>query len=77
VKKHLEQIGGKISVQSELGKGSTFRIVLPRHFDRQKSPARWLFNWAKIHAQRGVYSVLTIDKQARSQKTANTSRAIG
>jgi signal transduction histidine kinase len=77
VKKHLEQIGGNISVKSELGKGSTFRIVLPQNFDRQKSPAGWLLNWAKLHAKRTVYSVLSIDKGARSQKTTNTSRAIG
>jgi signal transduction histidine kinase len=77
VKKHLEQVGGKISVKSELGKGSTFRVVLPRQFDRQKSPARWLFNWVKLRAQRGVYSILAIDKEARSQKTDNPSRAIG
>ena len=50
VKKHLEQIGGKISVKSELGKGSVFRVVLPQNFERQKSRARWLFTWAK-HAK--------------------------
>jgi signal transduction histidine kinase len=29
VKKHVEQLGGTISAQSELGKGSTFDVVLP------------------------------------------------
>jgi len=76
VKKHLEQIGGKISVKSELGKGSTFRIILPRNFERQKSRARWLFNWAK-HAQYIIYPVLTAVRGARSQKTTTTGRAIG
>ncbi|MGH7794609.1 MAG: sensor histidine kinase [Candidatus Binatia bacterium] len=77
VKKHLEQIGGKISVKSDLGKGSIFRIVLPRNFERQKSRASWLFNWSKLHAKRTVYPILTAATAARSQKTADTGRAIG
>ena len=76
VKKHLEQIGGKISVKSDLGKGSTFRIILPHNFERQKSRARWLFNWAK-HAQYIIYPVLTAVRGSRSQKTTTTGRAIG
>ena len=42
VKKHLEQIRGMISVESELGKGSTFRIVLPRNYDSQASTKSWM-----------------------------------
>jgi signal transduction histidine kinase len=42
VKKHLEQIGGTISVESELGKGSTFRIILPCNFDNQAVKTSWL-----------------------------------
>jgi signal transduction histidine kinase len=50
VKKHLEQIGGTISVQSELGKGSTFRIVLPRNYEKHKTRAAWLFPWIRLKA---------------------------
>jgi len=42
VKKHLEQIRGAISVESELGKGSTFRIVLPRNYDNQVLRQSWI-----------------------------------
>ncbi len=42
VKKHLEQIRGMISVESELGKGSTFRVVLPRNYDIQASQKSWI-----------------------------------
>jgi len=44
VKKHVEQIKGKISVRSELGKGSTFTVVLPRNFDKPDSRGIWPFN---------------------------------
>lgn len=43
VKKHVEQIKGSISVTSELGKGSTFTVVLPRNYDKPKSRGIWPF----------------------------------
>jgi signal transduction histidine kinase len=36
VKKHIEQLKGTITVESEIAEGSTFRIVLPRLFDRRQ-----------------------------------------
>ena len=37
VKRHVEQLKGTISVESEVAIGSSFRIVLPRHFEKRQS----------------------------------------
>jgi signal transduction histidine kinase len=39
VKKHVEQMKGTISVESELGKGTTFRVILPRAYEERRRPA--------------------------------------
>jgi signal transduction histidine kinase len=40
VRKHVEQLQGNIDVQSELGKGTTFRIVLPRVYETKTIPKK-------------------------------------
>ena len=70
VKKHLEQIGGTISVKSELTKGSTFRIVLPRNYDKQKSRASWFFGWVRPRSSRTAQPIATSQTDARRQKAA-------
>jgi signal transduction histidine kinase len=69
VKKHLEQIGGTISVRSELGKGSTFRIVLPRHYENPKSRARWLHWWTRLRVSTGTRR-MSSEPEARQQEAA-------
>jgi signal transduction histidine kinase len=70
VKKHLEQIGGTISVRSELGKGSAFRIVLPQNYGKQKSRANWLFGWAKLRSSAESRPMLASQPESREQKAA-------
>jgi signal transduction histidine kinase len=70
VKKHLEQIGGTISVKSELGKGSTFRIVLPRNYDKQKSRAGWLFAWSRLRASGTPQPLANSQANTRRQQAA-------
>ena len=71
VKKHLEQIGGTISVSSELGKGSIFRIELPRNVERHTSRAKRFLGWAN-----GIRATISRPAAPPRQKTPNTSHAI-
>ncbi len=71
VKKHLEQIGGTITVKSELGKGSIFRVVIPRKYEKQKSRASWLFGWTGR-----MRAIATDGAESRRQKTVHPSQAI-
>jgi len=68
VKKHLDQIKGTITVESELGKGTIFRIILPRNPDKQKARSRWLSPLAKRFSQP------TFALRGQSQALAETGR---
>jgi signal transduction histidine kinase len=78
VKKHLDQIRGSISVKSELGKGSTFRVVLPRNYDKQRSRRRWSLVLSKLrnHREETVQPELQINGEGRG-KPGPTRHAIG
>ena len=54
VKKHLEQIRATISVESKLGQGSTFRIVLPRNYEIQVTQTSWLSKLQKFRPFAGA-----------------------
>jgi signal transduction histidine kinase len=70
VKKHLEQIGGTVTVESEVGKGSSFLIVLPRK--------HWLMGLIKSRpAKLQGASAALAHAEAEEQKTINTRQAVG
>jgi signal transduction histidine kinase len=79
VKKHLEQIKGTINVESELGKGSIFRIILPRNPDKQKARSRWLF--PRHNASSQPTFALGAQPQASAERgpreAAETPQALG
>jgi signal transduction histidine kinase len=78
VKKHLEQIRASITVASELGKGSTFRIVLPRNYEKQPNKSLWGFNFLKFRSVRtsNGQPVTESHPQPSAQKSVNASSAI-
>jgi signal transduction histidine kinase len=67
VRKHLEQIGGTISVKSEIGKGSTFRVVLPRNHDKHKTRGAWMFTWMRL-------KTITAQQSSNDRQPAATRR---
>ncbi|MBM2802478.1 MAG: histidine kinase [Deltaproteobacteria bacterium] len=79
VKKHLEQIKGTITVESELNKGSTFRIVVPRNY-KKETPKTWRF-WKLLKfplAQSPApASIISSRGDSPRQKTVDTGHAIG
>jgi signal transduction histidine kinase len=79
VKKHLEQVRGTITVESELGKGSTFRVVLPRNYEKQKSRTSQLLGLLRRHSSpaRADHPMLKSNAETREQNAANTSHAVG
>jgi hypothetical protein len=79
VKKHLDQINGTIAVESELGRGSLFRIILPRNPDKQRSRSRWLLPLVKRFS--GPASTVGARPKASAesapQKPAKPRQALG
>jgi len=75
VKKHVEQIKGSISVRSELGKGSTFRVVMPRNFDKPVSRGIWPFN--RLIRKQVLIETSTVQRTNNPrQKRSETSHAL-
>jgi signal transduction histidine kinase len=48
VKKHVDQLKGTVSVESELGKGTTFKILLPRLYEGRNLASHRLRNLVKL-----------------------------
>jgi signal transduction histidine kinase len=77
VKKHLEQLKGTIDVESELGKGSTFRVILPRNYEKQKSRTSQLLRLLRRNPIHPELPSLKPSAETRRRKSANTSHAVG
>jgi signal transduction histidine kinase len=71
VKKHLEQIKGTITVESELGKGSIFRITIPRIYEHSEARHRKLLRLLKGLHRSEVSSTVTSNGTTKIQAAAH------
>jgi signal transduction histidine kinase len=78
VRKHLEQLKGTITVDSEMGKGSTFRIVLPRVLEGRQLRRKRLFTLIKSPFFRGDKNLsVGVDRQKETvQEVHKTSQVL-
>jgi K+-sensing histidine kinase KdpD len=64
VKKHIEQMNGKISVESELGKGTKFTIVFPRAYQCLKRRRFGLLTMLKLPFLKGQPADVFLDNNS-------------
>ena len=84
VKKHIEQMNGKISVESELGKGSKFKITFPRNYQNRGQRRYRFLSMLMLPFSKGRPSAVSSDrisasmsepaKHARNLPTLNATR---
>ena len=79
VKKHVDQMKGTITVESELGKGTTFKVVLPRAYEGRPSATNRLRNLIRLpiaHTNKTGRSPVTVSA-TQSSEVNGPHRAIG
>ena len=77
VKRHVEHIKGKISVESELGEGSTFRVILPERFEKQQLKEKQSLGLLKIPYLRLAKSEAQLQTQALAEEVKDANQAVG
>ena len=79
VKKHVDQMKGTMNVESELGKGTIFKIVFPRAYEGSRSATHRLRNLIKLpirHTRETAVS-LAVSPEGKSSEEKNPNRAVG
>ena len=73
VKKHVEQMQGTVAVESELGRGTTFKVVLPRMREGRRSAGERLRNLIRLPIPGKREKSLALGQ--RSKERVNASKA--
>src|SRR6266542_3445426 len=79
VKKHVDQMKGTMNVESELGKGTTFKIVLPRAYEGRRSATHRLRNLIRlpIPRTRETAASLAASSAGKVSEAKKVNRAVG
>jgi signal transduction histidine kinase len=79
VKKHVDQMIGTITVESELGKGTTFKIILPRAYEGRRLAKHRLRNLIKlpIPRTRGTTASLAVNSTGKVGEAKEVNQATG
>jgi signal transduction histidine kinase len=79
VKKHVDQMKGTMNVESELGKGTTFKIVLPRAYEGRRSATHRLRNLIKLPIPRTRETAVSLaaSSAGKVREAKKINRAVG
>ena len=79
VKKHVDQMKGTMNVESELGKGTTFKIVLPRAYEGRRSATHRLRNLIRLPIPRTTETAasLAASSAGKVSEAKKVNRAVG
>lgn len=78
VRKHLEEMNGTVTVESELGKGSTFRVILPRVYEPSRRRRKQFLGLIQFPYRRSEKAPqLLRPRSGRGAQASRTDRAAG
>jgi signal transduction histidine kinase len=79
VKKHVDQMKGTMNVESELGKGTTFKIALPRTYEGRRSATHRLRNLIKLPIPRTRETAVSLaaSSAGKVSEGKKVNRAVG
>jgi hypothetical protein len=75
----VDQLNGTMSVESELGKGTTFKVALPRAYEGKRIATHRLRNliWLPIHRTKETAISLSASAAGKVSDVKTINRAVG
>jgi signal transduction histidine kinase len=76
VKKHVEQMNGTIAVDSELGKGTTFKMILPRVYEERNVARHRLRKLIRLPISRIKGKTASLAPSGRRNQVTKINQAV-
>ncbi|MGB7951304.1 MAG: HAMP domain-containing sensor histidine kinase [Candidatus Binatia bacterium] len=76
VRKHVEQMNGTITVDSELGKGTTFKMILPRVYEERNLARHRLRKLIRLPISRGKVKTASLEPAGRRKQVTKINQAV-